>query len=139
MLSYLVARQQSQDAARQAASGQQVQAVIQLEADAKALYVLADRTYIARRECVDAQVAAACKQVETSISDTPFISDDMTLGADLANVSDAAVRKDAISFDEDAHDAIADAGTSQGNAARTNMSNAYADLLTRCGQIIQGK
>ena len=97
VISFYVPTGRAGDAARQAIASQQTQQVIQLEADAKTFYQVAYSAYFNRRECV-AGIAAACKQADTGLGGSPLISAEYTIGADQANVSDAAVRKDADSL-----------------------------------------
>ncbi len=66
-------------------------------------------------------------------------SGELALESDLANVSDAAVRKDVDSLEYYALEALADATTGNGLNEEQGMANAYSNLLTRCGQLIQGQ
>jgi hypothetical protein len=137
-ISFYVAHWQSQDAARQAAAGQQVQALIQLETDSRTFYEVDTTAYISRRQCAD-RITSACGQTYNSISDSPLISAEDTLSTDVANVSDAKAKSDVERMGRSGLDALAQDGTAQGENAWTNMNNEYYALLIRCGQLIQGQ
>jgi hypothetical protein len=137
-ISFYVARWQSQDSARQAIASQRIQEVIQLETDAKTFFLVAYGAYINRQECLGG-TASSCNQADSSISSSPLISAENALGADLANVSDTAAKKDADSLTYYALQALSEDGTSQGFTAWESMNNAYDNLLARCGLLIQGR
>jgi hypothetical protein len=138
VISYYVAHWQAQDAARQAIASQQAQQVIQLETDARTFIQLADRTYLIRGQCLNL-ITPACKQAQTTIINNPFRGPELALGADAANVSDAAAKNDAYNLEVYAVNALSEVGTNQGSTAFQDMGNAYSALLTRCGQLIQGR
>jgi hypothetical protein len=138
VISYYVAHWQAQDAARQAIASQQTQQVIQLESDARTFIQLADRTYLIRGQCLYL-ITPACKQSQTTIIDNPFRGPELALGADAANVSDAAAKNDAYNLEYYALQALPEVGSGQGYTDWVKMGNAYSALLTRCGQLIQGQ
>jgi hypothetical protein len=138
VISFYVARWQSQDAAKQAVASQQAQELVRVETDATTLYQVAYGVYVSRRECV-AGIASACNQTDNNLASSPLLSAEFALGADVTNISDAAARLDEENLQRSMSDALSSAGTSQGYAAWLNMGTAYDRLLTRCGQLIQAR
>jgi hypothetical protein len=133
LISFYVARWQSQDAAKQATSAQQVAAVVQLESAASTFYqgtiTLLISCYSKPGECPDLP------------PQSPWITDQATFNADRANVSDLQVAVLAAQLDDDAANAIDYAGVGQVAAQpyRNLMAVAYQQLLARCGQFVQGR
>ena len=138
VISFVVASYQSQDAARQAVTGQQVQEVGQLEMDARTFVQVVDRIYYQRGKCVNS-VASGCKVTDINPLDSPLISPELALGVDLANVSDTTATRATDSLEFYALQALSNVGSDQGSAAWTRMHNAYAQIIARCGQLIQGR
>jgi len=139
-ISFAIAHYQSQDSARQAIASQQTQDVTQLEADVRTFDQLSTRTFVQRRKCASlAIVTPECKAAgTTNILDSPLISPEMALGADLANISDTVVSNDTNSFEYYALEALANASTDQGFIALKSMNDAYSKVIARCGQLIKG-
>jgi hypothetical protein len=119
VISYAVARWQAQDAARQASTGEQVTAVVQLETDARTFVTEADRLIRVRRHCSGQPTPTPdCKkEAETPVYDSPLIGMGLALGTDLANISDAAARKDAYILQGDALQALPDATGNRDSAS----------------------
>jgi hypothetical protein len=143
VISFVVAHWQSQDAARQAVTAQQVQEVLQLETAAETFDQAAYSAYADGWQCAH-RVASACQQEQVSVPgstsaiDSPLSSAQNALIADMNNVSDPAVRTDASNLVDQVQGALTEDGSQQGTTAWTNASEAYAHLLIRCGQLIKG-
>lgn len=143
VISFLVAHYQSQDSARQATATQQVQEVIQLEADVKAYYsdvVDISNAYVNCTRVPRASRSAACIPANLNNLEDPLIKAQANIDADLPSISDDQVRGAAYRFEM--------AVLKQANAILSNKANdsdwidvfsQYESILERCGQLIQGQ
>jgi len=146
VISFFVAHQQTQDSTRQAVTGQQVQQVIQLEADVKTFDDAASGIYQMRAYCDNIPASFQRPQecvVKGNILDSPainaLINSEDTLIPDLANISDPVVTEDTDRLEEYVQLALYNAANHQGVISWANANIEYSAVITRCGRIIQGQ
>jgi hypothetical protein len=124
---------QSQDAARQAVTGQQVSAVVQLETSATAYY---QATMTLWGTCID-NTAIACP--DSSSGGSPFAISQAAFNTDRTNISDPR----AIALSAQLVNAVATAielsGGEHPGSYIVQVIAVYQGLITRCGQLIQGQ
>src|SRR5207249_3153068 len=110
---------------------QQVQQLIQLEADAKSFDAAVYTEHNITLECKKGS-ASACKQVTDSAGDK-MVDAEITLDVDKGNISDTIVRKN-IGTLIDTGLAAASPGIIKEDSLGAE-GNAYFNLTTRCGQL----
>lgn len=138
VISFGIAHYQSQDAARQAQAAQVADGASQVESVAAGFYEAAESLYAARKQCIiqfrPGKVPPGCPA-----SDIAFLNSQAALGTAFANTSDQQIHSLLSVFIRDALDALAELGTPQGSASYNKMTVGYYQLVTRCGQLIQGQ
>lgn len=123
----------------QAISGQQATAITQLESSATTYY----NATIAIGEYESGCPNKSCSF--TRPNDSTYANDQSMFEADVANISDPKVKQLAKQLESGMIGMAGFAGdhSRQGQAQMGKSTNeaeeAYADLITRCGQIIQGQ
>jgi hypothetical protein len=142
VISFLVAHYQSQGSARQATATQQVQEVIQLEADIKTLYLAAIELDTAYDNCIripKASRSAACSAANIDNLENPLIKDQANVDADLPGISDDQVRGEAFRFETTMLKVANAILSNDNNLDWIDAFSQYESILTRCGQLIQGQ
>jgi hypothetical protein len=146
IISYFIAHQQAEDSARQAVTGQQVQQIIELEADVRTFYAAAGTYYHVRALCGSLPASSAipeeCKS-KGSVLDNPMtkalLDSEDTLSTDLANISDPVATKDTGILEGYVTVALYNAANNQGGVAWGKAEAEYSIVIMRCGQLIQGQ
>lgn len=138
LISFFVARWQSQDAASQAHAAQVADGASQVESAAENYYDVAEALYTARVRCVGhpgGTVPPGCPPSTVAI-----INAEAMLGAAYANTADPETLRLLSAFSVAAHDDLAQAGDPRGGAYLPDkMTTAYYELVARCGQLIRGR
>ena len=139
VISFYVAHWQSQEAAKQAVSGQQAQAAIQLEEAATVFYQDTQALFVSRAtDCTNGGHDNCMLAVP---SDNTFIDDENVLDVDQRNISDPkayALTAQLMGFAQNWLLSVGDSQREQ-NAYQNQVASAYSELITRCGQLIQGR
>jgi hypothetical protein len=138
VLSYVVAQrttnEQDQAAARQAMSGQQVSAVVQLETASNTYY----QTVYALWSGCEEHTLDGCTS-ETG-SGTAFGTAQAVFNADRLNISDPRASALAAQLANVSDNALQMVGPGMGQGSYiAPVVTTYQDLITRCGQLIQGQ
>jgi hypothetical protein len=130
-ISFLIAHYQSQDAARQAISGQQTAAIVQLETAANVFY---QGTIALWTGCIQNPGQPCANE---AIAD-PWATYQATFNADRLNVSDPRAAALAARLD-DLADITITYGTFNAEPYIGEMDTTYQQLIARCGQLVQGQ
>jgi hypothetical protein len=139
VISFAVAHYQDQDSARQAVTGEQVSAALQLEAAATTFYQATNAIYEKRITGCGSGVRNAPICLIEPPDYTTYATYENAFNAVRANVSDGVASIYAGQIATYGLDALINVGTAAGGAYQNEMNFAYQELITRCGQIIQGQ
>jgi hypothetical protein len=138
IISFFVARWQSQDAASQAHAAQVADGASQVESAAESFYDTAEALYTARRQCAAAEHSAGTVPPGCPPSVVALINSEAVLGAAYSNTADPETLSLLRAFSLAAHDDLAQAGDLRGGPyAPDKMTSAYYALVARCGQLIR--
>jgi hypothetical protein len=137
VISFGVARYQTQDANREALAGQQATAVVQLETSSSAFWEDTNSAYTYLSCNSRHDKSPACQEEASSV--TIFFSVATAFNAARLNVSDAKASALAAQMATLGHNTIFTPVHVSAAQALINMTAVYKELITRCGQIIQGQ
>jgi hypothetical protein len=129
VISLLITHYQDQDAAAQVRGTEQTAAALQLETAATNL------------ERATMNLLGSCSTDPGLCADPPssYFTEQATFDTERANVVDPAAGNLAAQLENDADDAITLNDTTGDGINVTGMVTAYQQLITRCGQLIQGQ